>query len=222
MDNPKQYVIDYIEGRVPSKDFLTALWQDDSIFEWLQSIVPDEKVGYYDVIYREDGSWFQQIEAYDVRRTICKLMNQLGESLLGEEYNVHCEIVQLFKEALPQEKITVDRTLEEKVNFLLDACPKYIDGEEVEKSGVLERLLNELPKGLSKTQKIKLFREKIKAEFHVEGQKYPRWIQGGEWPYSNGKPMRFLGQKSKAKGEYYEYYFEDVDTHDRRTVVQFM
>lgn len=208
MDNPKQYVIDYIEGRVSSKDFLTALWQDDSIFEWLQSIVPDD--------------FPQKGDKYNVRETFDRLITQKGTNSFAKEYNIHWIISNLFIKAFPKEVIKIDKTLEKIVNFLLDACPEYIDGEEVEKSGVLERLLNELPEGLSKTQRVKLFREKIKAEFHVEGQKYPRWIQGGEWPYSNGKPMRFLGQKSKAKGEYYEYYFEDVDTHDRRTVVQFM
>lgn len=221
MTNIKQFVIDYIEGRVPSKDFINILWQDDSIFEWLQSIVPEGMIGYYDIV-SSSGETQEVICPYDVKRTVEKLINLKGGTRLGKELDIHYEISQLLIKALPNESIKEDKTLEKKFNFLLDACPDYIDGEEVNESEILERLLNELPEGLNKKQRIKLFKEKIKAEFHVEGQKYPRWIQGGEWPYSNGKPMRYLGQKSKAKGEYYEYYFEDIETKERRTVTQFM
>ena len=81
-----------------------------------------------------------------------------------------------------------------------------------------------MPKAKRKKQIIEL----IKKEFHIEGTKYPRWVQGGEWPVTkNGKPLRFVEQKRK-KGKDYEnmlytiYVFEDVDTLEVRTIEQFI
>lgn len=221
MTNIKQYVIGYIEGRVPSKEFLNTLWQDDSIFEWLQSIVPEGMIGYYESICLPDGTpGEQKTGPYDAKHKITVYWNDFGGSL-GKELNIHYEISQLVKKAFPNENIKEDKTLDKKFDFLLDACPEYIGGPEVDESEILERIMNELPEGISKTQRIKIFKERVKAEFHIEGQKYPRWLQPAEWPFSNGKPMRFLCQKSEFKGELRQYCFEDVDTKEQRVIEQF-
>lgn len=66
-----------------------------------------------------------------------------------------------------------------------------------------------------------------KKEFHIEGMKYPRWIQGGEWPVSkSGKPVRFIEQKRKKGKEYStmlytQFFFEDVETGEIRVIDQF-
>ena len=39
MQDIKQYVIDYVEGRVSSKEFRSKIITDSSISKWLQSIV---------------------------------------------------------------------------------------------------------------------------------------------------------------------------------------
>ena len=70
-------------------------------------------------------------------------------------------------------------------------------------------------------------KELIKKEFHIVGTKYPRWVQGGEWPVSkSGKPMRFVEQKRKKGKEYQDvlytiYVFEDLDTLEKRIIEQF-
>lgn len=43
MQNIEQYVIDYVEGRVPSKEFRRKVITDSSIVTWLQSIVSKEQ-----------------------------------------------------------------------------------------------------------------------------------------------------------------------------------
>lgn len=43
MQNIKQYVIDYVEGRVFSKEFRQKVITDPSIVKWLQSIVPEKQ-----------------------------------------------------------------------------------------------------------------------------------------------------------------------------------
>ena len=63
--------------------------------------------------------------------------------------------------------------------------------------------------------------------FHIDGKNYPRWINEPEWPVSSsGIPLRFVDQKKKKGIEYdtmlyTEYYFEDVDTGEKRVVSQF-
>ena len=108
---------------------------------------------------------------------------------------------------------------------MLDACPEYIGGPEVDH--LLDELLETLPEGLSKTKRVKLYREKLKELFPMRDKKYPRWVQEAEWPISeSGKPMRFVAQK-KANGKAYaeimltHYIFEDVDTGEQRIINQF-
>ena len=110
---------------------------------------------------------------------------------------------------------------------MMDVCPEYIEGHEIDEAGIIEAIIEQVPEALPKTKRKKQIKELIKKEFHIEGTKYPRWVQGGEWPVSkNGKPLRFVEQKRK-KGKAYEnmlytiYVFEDVDTLEVRTIEQF-
>jgi polar amino acid transport system substrate-binding protein len=71
------------------------------------------------------------------------------------------------------------------------------------------------------------FKEKVKEVFPTAGGKWPRWVQGAEWPLGmNGKPMRFVEQKRKKGKEYAnmlytQFFFEDVDTGETRVIDQF-
>ena len=110
---------------------------------------------------------------------------------------------------------------------MLDACPEYIGGVEVEEAGIIEAILDSVPETLPKSKRIKEVKSRIKEAFHVSGIIYPRWVQEAEWPVSaSGKPMRFVKQKRK-KGKEYEnmlytlFYFEDPDTGEERIVEQF-
>ena len=110
---------------------------------------------------------------------------------------------------------------------MLDVCPGYIDGVEISAAEIIEKIIAEVPETMPKSKRKKEIRERIKAAFHIVDGKYPRWVQGGDWPVAaSGKPMRFVGQKRK-KGKEYEnmlytvYTFEDVDTGEIRTIEQF-
>lgn len=217
--NVKQYVLDYIEGRVRSQDFLNALWNDPVIFEWLQSIIPVHMSEYYKTIAFPDGSGIQHIAICDVKTKIEGYWKGFGMKL-GKELNIHDTITRLFQQAFPNEKLTVDETLEKQYDFILDSCPEYIGGPDVEKTEILEKLMSQLPIEMGRTERVRVFKAQLKQEFHIEGQKYPRWLQEAEWPFSNGKPMRFLYQKNKNQ-EVKQYFFEDVDTKELRIIEQF-
>ena len=56
-----------------------------------------------------------------------------------------------------------------------------------------------LPQELPASRRAALCRKKIKEAFHIEGRLYPRWVQEAEWPFRDGKPMRFVGQKTDCE-----------------------
>ena len=169
--------------------------------------------------YRSVGTF-----PYDVRRMAER---QKTTTRLGYQLNLQGWLYWLMEQLFPEEISVRDNTLSEKHSFLLNACPEYIGGVEVEEAGIIEDILDSVPEALPKTKRIKEVKSRIKEAFHVSGIVYPRWVQEAEWPVSpSGKPMRFVKQKRK-KGKEYEnmlytlFYFEDVDTGEERIVEQF-
>ena len=169
---------------------------------------------------------YQTVEKlpYDVRRMAER---QKTTTRLGYQLNLQGWLYWLMEQLFPEEIFVRDNTLSEKHSFLLDACPEYIGGVEVEEAGIIEDILDSVPETLPKSKRIKEVKSRIKEAFHVSGIVYPRWVQEAEWPVSpSGKPMRFVKQKRK-KGKEYEnmlytlFYFEDVDTGEERIVEQF-
>lgn len=161
---------------------------------------------------------------YDVRRMAER---QKTPDRLGHQLNLQGWLCRLMEQLFPEEIFHRDNTLSEKHSFMLDACPEYIGGTEVEEAGIIEAILDSVPETLPKSKRIKEVKSRIKEAFHVSGIIYPRWVQEAEWPVSpSGKPMRFVKQKRK-KGKEYEnmlytlFYFEDVDTGEERIVEQF-
>ena len=161
---------------------------------------------------------------YDVRRMV--EWNRTPDRL-GYQLNLQGWLCRLMEQLVPEETFVRDNTLSEKHSFMLDACPEYIGGVEVEEAGIIEAILDSVPETMPKNKRIKEVKSRIKKAFHVSGIIYPRWVQEAEWPVSpNGKPMKFVKQKRK-KGKEYEnmlytlFYFEDVDTGEERIVEQF-
>lgn len=219
MKNVKQFIIDYLEGSVDSKNFIETLKNDCSLIEWLQNIIPSGTT-MFDYKFDERFRVIDKKEVpYDVSNVIEGILTQRGEAALGKAYNLHCYIARLFENYLPMEKFTMDKTLEIKVKFLLEACPEYLDSIAIENSEIFASLMEQLPESMPKTKQIKEFRKRLKEMFYIEGNKYPRWIQESEWPLSKtGKPTKFLRQKSKGEVSY--YYFLDVDTNEEIEVMQ--
>lgn len=218
MEEIKQYVIDYLEGRIEPQIFTQTLKTDASLLDWLQSIVPEGKVGYFEKIVRPDGSWYQRTGPYSVRHAT-DMIFESKRSRLVTNMEIFGVVSRLYAEAFPDETIRVSTALREKHAFLLEACPDYLDSVEIADAGILEGLMEEFPDTMPKTKRVKAFRNKLKAMFYVEGQKYPRWIQQSEWPLSKtGKPTKFLRQRSA--GEVCFYDFLDVDSGEEIEVTQ--
>ena len=71
--------------------------------------------------------------------------------MIGRELNAHYEIYCLVNNASPELKY--DKTLNDKHLFMLDACPEYLDNPDIASAGIYDKLMDELPKEMSKTKK---------------------------------------------------------------------
>lgn len=208
----KQYVIDFVEGRVEARDFMIRFRDDPALAEWLQSIVPEGKVAY--MTDPNAMEWMLVEIPYDIHFQIDKDIEKFDD--LGNQYNVHCEISRLILEVFSDEGIEKSNKFKKRFNFLIKNCPNSVGGPEAD--AYIGKILNEIPEDLPTKTRIQMFRARIKEEFHLDGKRYPYWLQEAEWPMNNGKPMRYVSQASK--GEMRFYLFEDVETGEERVVFQ--
>lgn len=213
MENIKKYVVDFIEGKINPKDFISECERNSQIFEWINSVVPVGKTCYKITITKDDRGVpraTQEVVPYDIR-IVWETNTFSAYGNLGIQLNVHSTISKLITEVFPEDNINIDNSIEKKHSLLLNVCPDYICGKQAEK--LVEQILDENPKATKK-----LIKEIIKETFHLEKGKYPRWAQDSEWPFSEtGKPMKYISQKNK-NSEVIELVFEDVDTGKKVTI----
>ena len=198
----------------------------DLVLRSPQSYKPDYVAYMVDGVRKLFTETYRAVETYpyDVRRMAER---QKTATRLGYQLNLQGWLCRLMEQLFPEETFLRDNSLSKKHSFLLDACPEYIGGAEVEEAGIIEDILDSVPATLSESKRIKEVRSRIKKAFHVSGIIYPRWVQEAEWPLAqSGKPMRFVRQKRKKGKEcegmlYTLFYFEDPDTGKERIVEQF-
>lgn len=118
-------------------------------------------------------------------------------------------------------KIPVNPTqkYQNEAQYLVDIQPSYTD---IEDEDFLNAIIASAPGGLTKSEKKKWLKEKIKSLFKYD-KRPPRWIQGPEWPITNGKPLVFKGQTKEIPGEIEEiwYTFYDPETKEETVISQF-
>ena len=235
---PKQIVYDFLANRMQFKEFKQYCQEHPEVLDWVQSVVPADIKGYITIedeavkirleeLKNERPSdpmelitllqkRYKQIEApYDIRDALsfaCKNVDEIGQWL-----NVHAELRRVLTKAFPDEEIEISDYIHKLFNFVIDACPEYIGGPEIDAANVFLDIYNRLPPG-TETARKKEFKSQIKALFRCKGIKKPRWIQEPEWPMGVGSPMRFISQSNKQ--DVFKYVFEDVDTGELRTIIQ--
>ena len=222
MKNYKQYVIDFVEGRVKALDFIALCEENPAVLNWIQSIAPKGKICYKISLHRNENGLIigakEEIVPYDINIVWESWLRHGTKYDIGNQLNVHTGLSSLMLEVFPNDGINVDDTISELFDFFLDVRPNYIGGKDADE--LITKLMNELPINLSKSKRVKLLKEQIKMLFHIEKHK-PNWLQSPEWPFSNGKPMRFVSQTKKFNGDLYGYVFEDIDTKEQKTIEQF-
>lgn len=224
----KQFVFDFVAGKIHPKLFLETLNQNPKIYDWMQSIVPAGLTCYENRLipdrFGEETPVSIEIP-YDIRIVIKECLEGDTYDRWGTYLNVHNDIANLLQKAFPNEIIEISDKIEKRFDFGLETVPEYLEGKEV--ADIIDDVIDSIPQNLSKTARIKLCKEKLRECFHIEGNHFPRWIQGAEWPLGEDNiPMRFVGQKRK-NGKAYEtmlyteFLFEDVKTGKQRIIEQY-
>lgn len=106
---------------------------------------------------------------------------------------------------------------DDEFDIYLDAVKDCFDGPEVQT--LVEQIITDSMQLPSKAKRIKQAKATVSANFHVENNRRPRWVQGPEWPMGVNSPMAFIAQK-KA-GDLVNFEFKDVDTGYTRIVKQY-
>lgn len=212
----KQIVIDYIEGRIEPPEFEQLYESNPELLDWVQSLVTEGKL--LDLTrFFEDGRFENYTVPFDIRLYIkeCEYGGGMKYSL-GYRLDVFSMIKQLVQAAFPDMEIKPTQKVEDMFLLSLDACPSYIGGVEV--TGTIDNIIKNLPENLSKTKRIALAKSRIKEAFHIEGKKWPYWIQEPNWPANNGKPMKYVST-IRLNADQREHHFIDVDTGEERIVM---
>lgn len=244
----KHIIYSFVIGDISINQFYEMLYNDDAIFDYLQSIVdfisknnivpkrrtvlmknvnqnkPFELRSHIEDVILKYRYSNKAIYCFDP--TYCPTVKEYlkfcsPKTALGA-FKIHSTIADIYYQ-LDQDTIRTE-TYNEAYEFSLDVLPSYLGGEA--EQYISEYIIAKAPDNLSKTAKKKLVKEEIKKQFKRQTKGYPRWIQEPNWPISdNHKPMVFVKQKNiKAKTEhddYSEYYFIDEDTGEERIIRQY-
>lgn len=206
----------YLQLKMTAKEFRAQIETNDELVAFIAARLPAGR----DL---DDPAWAScplNIRAFcndgfDVRRTLVNGYYALTRvSRCSTAYRM---LYELFHSELPE--VEKSEYYREIGLLAIDVVPEVLDSCE---AGEVIFDIIASTKDLRGAKRKKAIKEGLAEVFHLGAlAKKPAWIQSSEWPLgSQGKPMRFMSQR-KQKAEYAEYTFEDVDTHETRTITQY-
>lgn len=211
--------IDYLEGRILPAEYESMIENDEGLYRWIQNMVPDGKQFSYCTPPSKELVFYP----YDIR-DVMKVHERLSyggpKGTPSYHYHIHAAILHLFTVAFPNIQITADKRFSVMRELCLSAVPSYIGGSEVVQHNIIGKLLENIPVNLPISKQRQLAKVRIREAFHIEDNKYPRWIQAPEWPINNGKPMKYL-KTVRVNSEFLQHFFVDDDTGDVKVVDDF-
>lgn len=210
------FVSKMLTGEISMKEYLTLLESNVSLQQELRDLMPKDAVNnpqhpLWKATCYENMKNYYNFDLYKRVRKQFRFDDSIGDNL-----NIFGAIEIVYKYS-GQPEIKITSKYDDAFNLYLDVVKDCFDGPEVKHAvfEIMEQAL--LLKGKAKQRQYA--KEKIKTLFHAEDGKSPRWIQGAEWPMGKNSPMKFLSKTKK--GELVSFEFVDVDTAEKRTVVQY-
>lgn len=215
-----QIVLDYVTGKISSDEFKNAWEKNPEIGMWLDQLIdlksplPPEwdsapYSGFRKAIHKYyDGSMLKFLAASE------QFDSKNAPRWLDIGWNFET-VTSIIVIAYPE--IQPTDFYEKEKAFYINAVGDYFGGPEVE--ACIGSVLDQFPHTMRVTARKKEGKAAIRALFHVEGAKYPCWAQEPEWPMGANSPMKFISQR--RSGDAVQYLFQDVDTGEERTVVQY-
>lgn len=213
-----QIVLDFVEGKVEYETFKKAWHANPEIGQWLDQLVnlksplPSE---WDDIPY---SPYRKAIHKHYEGSALAFLKAGENNPTKGPKW---AEKVGFFDTiaaviVVAQPNIVPTTLYDDETDFYINAVGDYFGGDEVE--GIIDQTMHKFPASMGKAKRKKEARAAIKALFHVEGSKYPRWVQEPEWPMGKNSPMEYVSQK--RYGELVQFVFRDVDTDEIKVVEQ--
>lgn len=208
----KQRIIDFIEGRTDSREFLSRLYTDTELLNWIQTSMPLKRCSQRKPSYLTPIDGFECAETvpFNIRIELANKNGVANELSLGEVIDIQHLLYCCFTENFPHENVTLNTSIMDKFDFILANTPVCIGGNGVDL--ILEEIYDSTDGCKTRSERIRAFRGACRERFHIEGRRYPRWTQCAQWPIaSDGEPMHFLRQKAECDGccEFVNYYFFD-------------
>ena len=246
MDNIKNLVKGFLEGRITIVDFKEICNKDDQIYDYLQNIIDGIKENngriepfpfskeclYDDILYSDEGVSYLLQPDFDPslefgappRYTSVKQMLNYEWNDLTTNVRTASGALTFFNEILVV-YYQIDKTIvptskySDEYDFALQVIPEYLEGGGAEVY-IQEHIIPLYPSTMKKTERIKAVKKKIKEEFKTE-KGYPRWYQSSEWPLGkDGKPTTYIG-KGKSDGELGRWLFRDESNGEIIVVEQY-
>lgn len=217
-----QIVLDYVTGKVDCDTFKKAWYANPEIGLWLDNLVdlvspmPQEwekaPLQMYRLMVHKHygGSVLNCIEKSEALHAMhaSKLPKWLD---IGWHFDLIASIIVV---AFPE--ITPTTFYEEERDFYTNAVGDYVGGPEVEE--MIAQIIQQFPSTMPRTKRKKEAKAAIQSLFHIDGTKYPRWVQEPEWPMGKNSPMAYVSRK--RQGELVQFVFVDVDTNETKIVEQ--
>lgn len=203
MTHEIEVIVDYVEGKLNISDFREEFLNNHKLKKLLANKVVIAHYKNYN---------------YNIYDYLCRQLNPKT----NRWNNIYARYVVWFnlKTFLSYNNIPFqDYTkYDEDYDFLLEIQPSWLDI--CEDQGIFDKIIAEMPNGLSKTKRIQWGKNKLKELFKYD-KTYPRWIQDPEWPIVDGKPLVFARQERAGKNdERTYYYFYDPETGGQIVIAQ--
>ena len=209
-----------LSGEMPMREFIKLYKTDEELRSSIRKLIPDDAKNNPNHSFWESPDEYNVYDRYDC--DLCKMIDYpYGRYLngrIGTNLNLHWLISRLYKKTHPNFPST--EKYEKMFRLYLSAVNEAYEGDD-EIQMLLEKIiLSASSASPKKSEQKRIAKEAIMKAFHVEdAKKYPRWIQGGEWPMGKNSPMVYVRRENH--GEEVHYFFRDFDTGEERTVIQF-
>lgn len=138
-----------------------------------------------------------------------------SNSLIGNKLNIFSRLCDGYLFHHPDVQCT--NKYSAAFDLYLDVIHDCFDGPEVRP--IVDKIIVDALPEKTKGKRIQQAKKALAEQFHIAGKNRPRWIQGPEWPMGANSPMKFISQR--RSGDAVQYLFQDVDTGEERTVVQY-
>lgn len=159
-------VIGYVEGKISSTDFCNHLYNDKSLEELLSEDVDIPP-------YTRSGSVYQYLLGEDFSTAGGRLNSKdvLGKFLKKKDVSY-----------------VEDKEAQKLYSILMEAQPDWLDIPEEYLEKMVESVRQDGGGNL-----LPSLRKAIKEKF-LYIKKPPKWLQSPQWMFSNGEPLKFIGQ----------------------------